>query len=618
MVLDNLEQLEAAAGQEIAGLLGSLPGLHVLATSRRLLDLDGEHTFELDGLTLPATDATLAEAANNPSVMLFVDRARAARAEFHLGAANVPDIVGLVRLLGGMPLAIELAASRVRLMTPSALLQRLSEGAGSPMLDLLARSSQRATPGSRHTSMRHVIDWSWRQLGPAQAALLGAMSVFAAPAQVEMVAAVAGLGLQATQALLDDLVDGCLVRANLAAQTPARYVLQQPVREFAAERSPPELARRAREGLRRWLIEFGIRASHLSPAHVDAEVPHVHAAIVGAAADGAGAQAVALAVALRSHWVADDLPPSSLLALQQGLADVTDPVMRVDAHELLAHGLANAAQMAPALTHAEAAVAGARLLADDGRLALSLARQVSVAYYAGQFDFDAAVRALDEATVCAQRSDDTLALATTLRVRALMVSNIQLDFAAAEALAARMQSLFEQVGNRGLARASLMNKVTMWAWMGRNEEAVPVLAQCEQAANEDGDWYGALSAARQTGRVLIRLRRWPEAAVALRRSVHVGWQRRHARGLANALLNLPEALVMQGSPRSAARLQGFALAHWARLFGAINRIETAEAKRTRRLLRLALGAQQAEALRQEGASMQLPAAVKLALDLDAN
>ncbi len=614
LVLDNLEQLDAAAGLEIAHLLATLPGLHVLATSRRLLDLDGEHTFELDGLALPAADAALSEAATNPAVMLFVDRARAARADFHLGAGNLRPVVDLVRLLGGMPLAIELASSRVRMMAPAVLLQHLSEDAGTPMLDLLARSSQRTTPGSRHASMRHVVDWSWRQLSVAQAGLLGAMSVFAASAQAAMVAAVAGSELRPAQALLGELVDCCLVRAHPGPHGTTRYALQQPVREFAAERSPPELTHRARQRLRQWLIEFANRSAQLSPAEVHAEVPHVHAAIVGAAADGAGAQAVALAVALRSHWVSDDIPASSLLALEQGLAEVADPQLRADAHELLANGLANAAQMGSALTHAEAAVAGARLLADDRRLALALARRVNVVYYAGHFDFDAAITTLDEAEVRARRSGDPTALATVLRVRGLMVSNIKLDFAAAEALTEQMQLLWEQVGDRAMARISLMNRVTMWAWMGRNEEALPVLAQCEQTAIEDCDWVGALGAARQAGRVLIRLRRWPEAAVTLRRSVHIGWQRRHARGLANALLNMPEALLMDGNPQAAARLQGFALAHWAKLYGTINRIESAEAKRTRRLLRLALGGPRAEALRVQGAAMQLPAAVALALD----
>ena len=182
LVLDNLEQLDVDAAQQIADLLRDLPTLHVLTTSRRLLDLDGEQAFELDGLALPAAEASLDAAATNPAVVLFVDRARAARADFHLTLRNHAAVIGLVRLLGGMPLAIELAASRVRVITPAELLQHLTQDAGSPMLDLLARHGQRSTAGSRHASMRHVVAWSWRQLNPEQAAALESLTVLHAPA----------------------------------------------------------------------------------------------------------------------------------------------------------------------------------------------------------------------------------------------------------------------------------------------------------------------------------------------------------------------------------------------------------------------------------------------------
>ena len=136
--------------------------------------------------------------------------------------------------------------------------------------------------------------------------------------------------------------------------------------------------------------------------------------------------------------------------------------------------------------------------------------------------------------------------------------------------------------------------------------------ECERMAHQEGDWAGLVVAARQQGRVLIRLRRWPLAVQAFGRALHVAWQRRYARGLANTLLNLPEALFWAGEDEAAALLHGFALAHWARLYGTINRIEMAEAKRTRRLLRLRLRSTRAEALRLQGAGLTLPAAVALA------
>jgi predicted ATPase len=621
LVLDNLEQLNASAGQAIAGLLAASGGVHVLATSRQLLDLDGEQAFELDGLALPPAQVALAEASINPAVMLFVDRARAARADFLWDAEQLRAVVDLVRLLGGMPLAIELAASRVRSLAPAELLQRLIQDAGTPMLDLLARSEQRTTAGSRHASMRHVVGWSWRQLNPAQTALMRAMTVLGAPAQRATVAALAGVSDAQAQQLLASLCDASLIRRTSDAQGATRYAQQQPVREYAAQACTADENQLARQRLRHWLMAQVARArpggqSALAAA-LAPEMSHLHAALVSAPADGQGADAWHLAVALRSYWEADDLPTSSLLALQQCLPELKAAADRSDAHELLAMGFASAGQLAQAQVHAEAAIDQARQAGDQRRIAQALTRWVWTQYCGGQFDTAALLRTLEEAAALAQFSADVTAQATVLRVQAGLVSNLQLDYAASERLSAQSQHLWEQAGNPVMARLCLLARATMWAWQHHEDLALPVFAQCEVAAQVDGDWMGVLTAARQTGRVCVRLRRWPQAVEALRRAVHVGWQRRYGRGLANALLNLPEALLMNGQPEAAARLHGFALAHWAQRFGTINPIETAEQRRARRLLRLHLGAQQADALRLQGAGLGLATAVDLALAQEA-
>jgi len=617
LLLDNTEQLDAETAAHIVALLHALPGLHVMVTSRRLLDVDGEVAFELEGLPLPAPDALIAEAAANPAVMLFVDRARAVRADFHLGPRNVLAIVGLVRLLGGMPLAIELAASRVRALTATELLSRLSEGAGTPMLDLLTRSTSRNTPGTRHASMRHVVDWSWRQLDPAQASLLQAMSVFGTAACAPAIAAVACVPLREAEALLCQLHDACLVHGTRQADatTPStRFSLLQPVREFAADRWAEADAVQARARMRDWLIGFARQAVQHGPTAVAPEVPHVHAAIVSAMADGAraGGQALELCIALRTYWDSDDLPLSSLLALEQATVNAGDRAQRADAHELLALGFCSAGLAQQALAHAKAAVDNAD---DDRRRALTLARWAWATYTAGQLGAGPIMLALDEAAVLATRGGDLLARATVLRVQTMMVSNLLLDFAGSERLAFEGQALWEQLGHAAMARTMRLARATMWAWQGRDLEALPVLQHCEDSARTDGDWVGALHAARQLGRVHIRLRQWRPAAAALRRAVQLGWQRRYARGLANALINLPEAMLMAGQPIAAARLYAAATAHWTRLYGAMNRIEAAESRRTRRLLRLHHGAIRTGALCAEGEGLDLPAAVALALNV---
>ena len=192
IVLDNLEHLLPAAAPSVLGLVDALPQAHWLCTSRRRLDVDGERVFPLDALPLPPAPpqpTTLADAAASPAVQLFVDRARAARSDFHLSARNAAVLSALAHALGGLPLALELAAARIRSFSPSEMLQRLTRasgaaavgagrGGGTPALDLLARGGVRGARDARHASMEAVIGWSWAQLAPAEARLLAASTVF--------------------------------------------------------------------------------------------------------------------------------------------------------------------------------------------------------------------------------------------------------------------------------------------------------------------------------------------------------------------------------------------------------------------------------------------------------
>ena len=111
LVLDNFEQLSGRAEDVVARHAELIPGLHLLVTSRRVLGLDGEREFAIQPLALPSLGLALGEAAINPAVALFVDRARAVRADFHIGPSNLAALVELVHPLEGMPLAIEPAAA---------------------------------------------------------------------------------------------------------------------------------------------------------------------------------------------------------------------------------------------------------------------------------------------------------------------------------------------------------------------------------------------------------------------------------------------------------------------------------------------------------------------------
>jgi predicted ATPase/DNA-binding SARP family transcriptional activator len=217
LVLDNLEQLRDAA-EVVAELLRRAPGVQVLATSRRRLGLGAEWLLEVPGLPYPPPgDAAV---ASYESVQLFEARAALVRHGFR-AAADAEGVARLCRLLGGVPLAIELAAHWVRSASPSAIADRLGGG-----LDLLATTSPDVE--RRHRSLRGVIDWSWQLLTEPERLVLARLSVLRGGFDLDAAAAVAG----ATLPLLGDLVDQSLVEVG----EDGRYGMHELLRQYAAER----------------------------------------------------------------------------------------------------------------------------------------------------------------------------------------------------------------------------------------------------------------------------------------------------------------------------------------------------------------------------------------------
>jgi predicted ATPase len=181
LVLDNLEQVIDAAAPLVV-LLERCPGVQVLATSRQPLGVVGEQQRRLDPLTVAGVGAGTTALAASPAVELFTQRARAVDPTFTLDAGNVADVAELCRRLDGLPLAIELAAARVGLLPPAALLRRLGD-----RFELLSGGVDRP---ARHRTLRATIDWSVRLLTPQDRRLLARCSVFVGGGTLEAVEAV--------------------------------------------------------------------------------------------------------------------------------------------------------------------------------------------------------------------------------------------------------------------------------------------------------------------------------------------------------------------------------------------------------------------------------------------
>jgi len=232
LILDNVEQV-VEAGRDLAELLARCPELAVLATSRTVLGLAGEREYPVPPLPLPgvppgAAGMDLAEVAASPAVALFVDRARAVRPGFALTDINAAAVAEICRRLEGLPLAIELAAARTRLLDPAALLRRLVaslDALGTGAVDL----------PERQQTLRATVEWSVGLLADEERSLLETAAVFTDGWTLEAAAQVADLAEDRALELSEELARHSLIFLDTGAPGPRSRMLET-IRVFVAER----------------------------------------------------------------------------------------------------------------------------------------------------------------------------------------------------------------------------------------------------------------------------------------------------------------------------------------------------------------------------------------------
>ncbi|WP_214108677.1 BTAD domain-containing putative transcriptional regulator [Acrocarpospora catenulata] len=290
LVLDNCEHLLDAAARLADELLGRCPRLRVLATSREPLGIVGESLVPVPPLHLPD------ERSHGPAVRLFLDRAAAVRPGFALSPGNTAAVIEICRRLDGLPLAIELAAARLRSLTVDQVAGRLDD-----RFRLLTGGSRTAM--ARHQTLRAVVAWSWDLLDAPERRLVERLAVFPAGFTV---AAAERLG--GSLDLLAALVDKSLLEA---VEGP-RYRMLETIREYGLERLAErgELAE-VRAAHAAYYLELAEEAEPRLRgreqldwiAVLDAEHPNLLAALHFAAAQGDAATAVRLGAALSMFWI---------------------------------------------------------------------------------------------------------------------------------------------------------------------------------------------------------------------------------------------------------------------------------------------------------------------------
>jgi predicted ATPase/DNA-binding SARP family transcriptional activator len=292
LVLDNCEHLIEAAAEVADVLLRAAPGLRLLATSREPLGLPGEALFPVEPLALPPPGADAATAGGFPAVRLLLDRA----AGFTLTDANVTPVVRICRALDGMPLAIELAAARLRTLPAGILADRLAD-----RFRLLTGGSRAALP--RHQTLRAVVDWSWDLLSGEERRLWRRLAAFPGGADVTAVERVC----EAELGLLGALVDKSL----LVLGPDGRYRMLETIREYGLERlAEAGEAESLRRSIAAHLLALAREAEpHLRRAEqldwmarLREEHDNLHASLRAALAAGDRLTAVALVANLGWYW----------------------------------------------------------------------------------------------------------------------------------------------------------------------------------------------------------------------------------------------------------------------------------------------------------------------------
>ncbi len=308
LVFDNCEHVLDASAQLVSAALRSAPDVRVIATSREPLQLAGEHVVPVTPLQLPRGDGTepLARVRENEAVALFTERAAAASGTFVLTDANKAAVVAVCRRLDGLPLAIELAAVRTRVLSVEQTLERLRD-----RFALLTGGSRAALP--RHQTLRMTIDWSYDLLTPREQHVLRRLSVFAARFTLDDVESVCTddeLSATDTLDLLSSLVDKSLLMKEDFGGRDC-YRLHETMREYATlklrdEHEADDLAERCIHYYWTTCLSMEAEGRYQLPdwlSWVELEIDNIRAVLQHCVSHGDSLRGLDIAASLRYYWI---------------------------------------------------------------------------------------------------------------------------------------------------------------------------------------------------------------------------------------------------------------------------------------------------------------------------
>ncbi len=662
LVLDNFEQVVDAAPL-VADLLADAPRVKMLVTSREPLRLRGEKQYPLAPLALPpAADLPPAALAEVPAVLLFVERAQDARPGFALTAANAPAVAAICRRLDGLPLALELAAARVRTLAPAALLAQLAERVPAPALDLLT-GGYRDLP-ARQQTLRAAIAWSYDLLSASEKTLFRRLSVFAGGFTGDAARAVAGAGGSATTRLadgLESLVGKSLLHPSDDGAT-VRYAMLTTIQEFAGEQllaSGDADAVRLRHA--RCFLDLAERTEPLlsGPGQraalvtLDAEHANLRAALTWSTGHGDPELLGRLAAALGRFWTMRGYWEEGRAWLARALAQAQGLSLPVRARAYRVAGILalNQADFKEAGVLLEAALDLFRTLDDEASAANVLERLGAAAFDQG--DPARGIALYQESLTIARRLDHPRAIANALRglgraanqqgrpaeaaayheealarfrdlddawgtaVSLTSLGEVDSQNLGAPAHAAALYeealALFRALGARALVSDTLLALADVALTLNRPEETQRLAAEALDLAREVGSHDGAALALRTQGLAALRLGRLVEAEAACRAGLEAAAGLGHVRDTCRHLAAFAAVVLARGCPERALRLVATVAAVYAALGPGAARSEVEQADAVAAAARAALAADTAAAAWAAGGTAPLADAVAYAL-----
>jgi predicted ATPase len=478
LVLDNLEQV-AAVGPELSELLSRAGEVQVLATSRQVLRVRGEREVALAPLPLPLPVAgDPARVRDEPAVRLFVDRAEAADPGFRLTDDNTAAVIELCRRLDGLPLAIELAAARTRLLSPPRLLERLDRS------DSVLAGSAVDAP-ERQRTLRATLDWSYQLLTSGEQAMLAWLSVFSGGFTLAAAEAVCARGPSVdVLETVASLLDKSLLAVDDTGGDEPRLRMLETVRAYAAERLDE---REEADALRASHLAHIRHWADLAQPHlcgpgqrewalrVDPERANVRAAVATALGRGDDAAVIALVWDLYVYyWIRDAVEePESWMAVVAAAGRPRDKVLDAKLRCLETLTRISRGDYSDAREDLATALAVFRAYDMDFEAAVALKEVANVAYVLDR-DPAASAAALRESAALFERVDHDwgVALVETM-LGTVLATNGDLD--AAERHHRRAWERATKIGNEPIMVQALHQLALVRVLAGRHEEAATFL-----------------------------------------------------------------------------------------------------------------------------------------------